>query len=73
MNYLGKMESIEIEIVYRGSDDGWLEDDFHRCADNKGATITLFKIEYGDCIGGYTTQSWHSRGSSWEDGRVQDD
>lgn len=62
--YLSEEEIIEAEIVYRGSDDGWMIEDFHRCADHKGATVTLFKIKNekdGDCMGGYTTQSWHHR------------
>ncbi len=55
LEYLSEEETIEAEIVYRGSDDGWEYKDFHRCADHKGVTVTLFKIEDGDCIGGYTT------------------
>jgi hypothetical protein len=34
--------------------------DFHRLSDNKGPTLTLLQIQDGDCIGGFTNQSWSS-------------
>jgi hypothetical protein len=34
--------------------------DFHSRCDNKGPTISLFKIKNGDCIGGYTAAKWPS-------------
>jgi hypothetical protein len=41
-------------LLYRGSIHGWMYIDFHSRCDNKGLTISLFKIKEGDCIGGYT-------------------
>jgi hypothetical protein len=41
-------------MLYRGSEHGWKFIDFHSRCDNKGPTISLFKIKDGDCIGGYT-------------------
>jgi hypothetical protein len=41
-------------LLYRGSDHGWKYIDFHSRCDNKGPTISLFKVEEGDCIGGFT-------------------
>jgi carbamoylphosphate synthase large subunit len=41
-------------LLYSGSLHGWMTIDFHSRCDNKEPTITLFKIENGDCIGGYT-------------------
>ena len=35
--------------------------DFHKRCDNKGPTISLFKIKDGDCIGGYTKAKWTSQ------------
>ena len=73
---MGEDETIEVEIVYRGSDDGWKFEDFHRCADHKGETVTLLKIDDGDCIGGYTTKSWHHRDDNYDDYEkclIQDD
>ncbi len=34
--------------------------DFHSRCDNKGPTVSLFKIEGGDCVGGYTEAQWQS-------------
>jgi len=41
-------------MLYRGSIHGWMFKDFHFRCDNKGPTVSLFKVKYGDCIGGYT-------------------
>jgi hypothetical protein len=41
-------------IRYRGSEHGWNYKDFHDRCDHIGPTISLFKIEDGDCIGGFT-------------------
>jgi hypothetical protein len=41
-------------LLYSGSIHGWDPIDFHSRCDNKGPTITLIKVEDGDCIGGYT-------------------
>lgn len=47
--------------LYSGSVDGWFSVDFHRkCDDEEGATISLFKVENGPCIGGYTKAWWRS-------------
>ena len=56
-------------LHYRGSTDGWMAEDFHRNCDNKGPTLTLLQIQDGDCIGGFTNQSW----SSPEDGEWKTD
>ena len=34
--------------------------DFHSRCDNKGPTVSLFKIKDGDCVGGYTKAQWQS-------------
>ncbi len=47
-------------LCYRGSRDGWMSNNFHSLSDNKGPTLTLFKIKNGDCIGGYTSAKWES-------------
>ena len=53
-------KTIITTLLYRGSDHGWSASDFHSRCDNKGATISLFKILNGDCIGGFTTAQWCS-------------
>ena len=42
-------------MLYRGSDHGWKAKDFHSRCDNKGPSISLFKVKDGDVIGGYST------------------
>jgi hypothetical protein len=32
-------------LKYRGSRDGWKNEDFHRKIDNKAPTVTFFKIK----------------------------
>ena len=54
-------------LRYRGSEHRWKPKDFHDRCDNKGPTISLFKIKDGDCIGGYTNAQWSS-----DDDRVVD-
>ena len=41
-------------MLYRGSDHGWMWNNFHSRCDKKGPTISLFKVKDGDVIGGYT-------------------
>ncbi len=41
-------------MLYRGSRDGWYYQDLHQKSDMKGATVTLFKVKDGPCIGGFT-------------------
>jgi hypothetical protein len=41
-------------MLFRASEDGWSPEDFHSRCDKKGPTLSLFKIQDGDCIGGYT-------------------
>ena len=53
--FLKDKEVYETVLEYRGSDHGWEADDFHKRADNKDWTVSLFKIKDGDCVGGFTT------------------
>ena len=41
-------------LLFRGSRDGWKGKDFHSRSDNKGPTISLYKMVDGNCIGGFT-------------------
>ncbi len=72
--YLKENQVYETTLEYRGSEHGWSYDDFHKKAGNKGWTVTLFKILHGDCIGGFTTQSWDIKSHGNRDKReVRDD
>jgi hypothetical protein len=45
---------LEISLKYRGSEDGWMANDFYSKAANLGPTILLMKLKDGPCIGGFT-------------------
>ena len=47
------------------SRDGIEYSKFHNLCDNKGATITLIKLEDGNILGNYTPLSWDST-SGWK-------
>ena len=49
-----------VNLLYRGSKDGWDASDFHRLCDKKGPTVTLVKSSAGRVSGGFTTVSWTS-------------
>ncbi len=54
-NYLiTLLGNITTTLLFNGSAHGWMTKDFHSHCDNKGPTISLFKIKDGDCVGGYT-------------------
>jgi hypothetical protein len=62
--FLKDKKVYETVLEYRGSNYGWEAKDFHDWADYKDWTVSLFKILDGDCVGGFTTDSWHGRGDS---------
>jgi hypothetical protein len=47
-------------LLYSGHLHGWNDKDFNDRCDSKGRTVSLFQIDQGDCIGGYTSQHWES-------------
>jgi hypothetical protein len=51
---------VTLTLLYSGHLHGWKDKDFHSRCDSKGRTVSLFQIEQGDCIGGYTSQCWES-------------
>ncbi len=59
MKLLGNKRLVTV-LLFRGSQHGWEYKHFHSRCDNKGPTITLFKVKDGDCIGGFTTAQWLS-------------
>jgi hypothetical protein len=46
------------KLIYRGTRDGFHSEDFHRCCDNKGPTVTVILSDDGYLFGGYTTVPW---------------
>ena len=45
-------------VLYCGSMHGWTANDFHSKCDDKGSTLSLFRIKNGDVIGGFTNAPW---------------
>jgi hypothetical protein len=55
---------ISTVLLYRGSAHGWNYTDFHSRCDNKGPTLTLFRVKETDLrCGGYTTAPWEALSS----------
>ena len=50
----------DLELLYRGSLDGWKASYFHSKCDNKGATITVIRSNDGFILGGVSNKPWKS-------------
>jgi hypothetical protein len=46
-------------LIYKGTKDGFTIDDFHRCCDGQGATITVIQTLDNHLFGGYSSVSWN--------------
>ena len=57
----------EYQLIYKGQSDGFKSQDFHRCCDGKGPTVTLIQTTTGLLFGGYTAISWTSEGDHKRD------
>lgn len=55
-----EIERKKVQLLYRGSRDGFKADDFHRHCDDKANTITIIKSADGNIFGGYTQAKWSS-------------
>ncbi|CAF3889225.1 unnamed protein product [Rotaria sp. Silwood1] len=48
-------------LIYKGTRDGFKAEDFHRCSDNQGPTLTIIQSKEGGWLfGGYTSKDWRS-------------
>ena len=54
----------QVELLYRGTKDGFKAEDFHKICDNKGSTLSLAKTVKGNIFGGYTPIPWTIRGGN---------
>jgi hypothetical protein len=48
------------QLLYRGSEHGFLGQNFHSRCDKHANTLTVIKSENGNIFGGYTEQLWDS-------------
>jgi len=67
-SWLPGSNNLDLKLLYRGSDDGMLAQEFHMKCDGQGATVTLIKCRFtgaesSSIIGGFIDQSWHSNHS----------
>lgn len=46
-------------LIYKGTRDGFTIDDFHRCCDSQGPTMTIIQTLDNYLFGGYTSISWN--------------
>ena len=59
IDWVDKRRDFSIDLIYRGTRDGFSSDSFHKKCDSKGATLTLIKSKKFDQIfGGFTKQPW---------------
>jgi hypothetical protein len=51
------------KLIYKATRDGFRGEDFHRCCDNKGPTMTIIQSKNGNYLfGGYVEIPWTSDG-----------
>jgi hypothetical protein len=46
--------------IYDATTDGWKAEDFHRCCDKKGPTLTIVETTKDFIFGGFTTAEWET-------------
>ena len=66
-NWISSKENMNIELLYRLSDNGEKFSTFHELCDNKGPNLILFHIKDGDKIGIFTPLSWESNSEGKDD------
>jgi hypothetical protein len=59
-SFATKKEELQLKLLFRASRDGWKAQDFHRCCDKQGPTVTVIRSESGHVFGGVTDVSWSS-------------
>ncbi len=53
-------KKFETYLLFSTSRDGWKAKDFHSRCDGKGPTVSLFRTEKNECVGGFTMAQWSS-------------
>ena len=52
------MKGVTFDLLYRGSENGYLASKFHEKCDEKGATVTVIHNTNDFIFGGYASKSW---------------
>ena len=63
--WINPSRKIKAQLLYRKTENGYKISTFHELCDNKGPTLTLFRLDKGDIVGIYTPLSWDST-SGWK-------
>ena len=50
----------KINLIYRGSEDGFTAAVFHEKCDHKGPTLIIIKSEFDKIFGAFTDIDWNS-------------
>jgi hypothetical protein len=64
-NWIEPNKDLKFELLYRLSEHGEKYSKFHELCDNKGSTLTLFKVNYENKVGIYTPLILDSK-SGWK-------
>ena len=56
--WINPNKKLDFNLLFRMSRDGSNCSDFHRCCDNKGETLLLFKTDQNYIFGAYTLLNW---------------
>ena len=64
-NWINPNRNINFKLLYRMSRDGDSIRTFHNLCDNKGPTVSLYLLNDGNIIGGYTPLYWDTS-SGWK-------
>jgi len=58
-SWLGRGKKHDLELIYRGSRDGFTASNFHQSCDGSGPTLIVCKSKaYEKVFGGYTSKNW---------------
>jgi hypothetical protein len=60
--FCSRFHGSELQLLYRGSRDGFQSTDFHRFCNGHSPTLTVVLSTDGYVFGGYTPLAWNSRG-----------
>jgi len=55
-----KKKSVSCELLFRGSEDGFLSSAFHAKCDGRANTICVIESNFGNVFGGFTVLPWAS-------------
>ena len=66
-NWINPNKNIRFKILYRMSRDSDSISRFHQLSDNQGPTVSLYLLDDGIIVGGYTSLSWNTSGGWLKD------